>query len=65
MSDAQPSPQRFEYFMLRLHRPAARPEAAGADGLPLAGTVERLGTGDKRTFADAVELTRLMDDWMR
>jgi len=59
MSESQPGagsidPRRFAYFMVRLQRPAAG---------GLAGMVERLGTGEKRAFASAAELSQLLDLW--
>ncbi len=62
MRDSQPAAgsveeRRFAYFMVRLQRPA--PGGAAA----LAGVVERLGTGEKRSFASAAELSALLDLW--
>lgn len=62
MSESQPGagsvdPRRFAYFMVRLQRPAAGGEAG------LTGVVERLGTGEKRAFASAAELSELLDLW--
>jgi hypothetical protein len=47
------APERFEYFMLRLTRSAYYPER-------LAGLVERLGSGEKRSFDTGEELLRLV-----
>jgi hypothetical protein len=46
-------PERFEYFRLRLTRSGQYPER-------LAGLVERLGSGEKRSFDSAEELLRLI-----
>lgn len=47
----------FSYFMIRLHHEAS--ESAG----DVAGIVERLGTGEKRTFANGRELVALVSGW--
>ena len=49
----------FSYYMVRIrHSPAEdRPED------PLAGVVERLGSGEKQKFADGGELLRLLTGW--
>ncbi len=62
MSESRPASgsgelRRFAYFMVRLQRPAAGGDRA------LAGVVERLGTGEKRTFASAAELSDLLELW--
>ena len=49
-------PDRFHYFMLRLH-------SRGADS-PVTGTVERLGTGEKRTFETAESLIDVLRTWV-
>jgi hypothetical protein len=46
-------PERFEYFMVRLTRFARQPDR-------LAGLVERLGTGEKRSFDTGEQLVRLV-----
>ena len=48
----------FSYYMIRLHRAPVeqRPES-------LSGVVERLDTGEKRSFADCDELPRLLNGW--
>jgi hypothetical protein len=47
---------RYNYFMVRL---------SGSDADPghFSGVVERLGSGEKRTFADQDELLRLFSSW--
>ena len=52
--------ERFAYFMVRVQRSAA---AAGETDGPIAGLVERLGTGEKERFASGEELLRLVDQW--
>jgi hypothetical protein len=49
----------FSYYMVRIrHSPVEdRPEP------PLAGIVERLGSGEKQNFADGEELLRLLWVW--
>lgn len=47
----------FTYFMVRL-------SAAQLGNEPrMTGVVERLVTGEKRSFATGAELIRLLDDW--
>ena len=46
-------PERFEYFMLRLTRSAHHPDR-------LAGLVERLDSGEKRSFDTGEQLLRLV-----
>jgi hypothetical protein len=46
-------PERFEYFMLRVTRSAHDPDR-------LAGLVERLGSGEKRSFDTGEQLIRLV-----
>jgi hypothetical protein len=48
--------ERFEYYMVRLARSAGQPER-------VAGLVERLGSGEKRSFDTGEELVRLVGDW--
>lgn len=45
------------YFMIRVER------AVGKQGRTLAGTIERLGTGEKQPFHDGRELVRLVVGW--
>jgi hypothetical protein len=45
--------ERFEYFMVRLTRSALEPDR-------LAGLVERLGSGEKRSFDTGEQLVRLV-----
>lgn len=45
--------ERFEYFMVRLTRSASEPDR-------VAGLVERLGSGQKRSFDTGEELVRLV-----
>ncbi len=45
--------ERFEYFMIRLRRSDKDPER-------LAGLVERLGSGEKRSFDTGEQLLRLV-----
>ena len=47
---------RFEYFMVRLTRSAREPER-------VAGLVERLGSGEKRSFDTGEQLVRLVGGW--
>ena len=50
----------FAYYMIRLSQP--RVEVGGGDG-ELAGMVERLATGEKRSFESAGELVQLLGAW--
>ncbi len=54
---SKPDPaERIEYFMIRIcHRPG---ELHGINGV-----VERLETGEKRTFDESVELLDLIHRW--
>lgn len=45
--------ERFEYFMVRLTRSAHEPDR-------IAGLVERLGSGEKRSFDTGEQLVRLV-----
>jgi hypothetical protein len=45
--------ERFEYFMVRLTRSALEPDR-------LAGLVERLGSGEKRSFDTGEQLVQLV-----
>jgi hypothetical protein len=49
--------ERVTYFMLRLHHPRDYPLG------DVAGMVERLGAGEKRTFASGEELLGLVRRW--
>lgn len=46
-------PERFEYFMVRVTRSAHDPER-------VAGLVELLGSGEKRSFSSGEQLVRLV-----
>jgi hypothetical protein len=46
-------PERFEYFMVRMTRSAHAPDR-------LAGLIERLGFGEKRSFDTGEQLLRLV-----
>ncbi|MGH7527620.1 MAG: hypothetical protein ACREMX_13055 [Gemmatimonadales bacterium] len=48
--------ERLDYFMVRLARREREPDR-------LAGLVERLATGEKRAFASADQLVRLVSEW--
>ncbi len=52
---------RFSYFMIRVRQPLT-PDRSEA-GAPLAGVVERLASGEKRSFESGVELLRLIGTW--
>ncbi|MFL5403112.1 MAG: hypothetical protein ACJ8BF_09890 [Gemmatimonadales bacterium] len=45
--------ERFEYFMVRITRSAREPDR-------VAGLVERLGSGEKRSFNTGEQLVRLV-----
>ena len=61
MNDHEKPSIRFRYYMIRVQTPA---NATPADGSPeLSGVVERLGSGEKRDFADGDELVRLVTAW--
>jgi hypothetical protein len=49
-------PERFDYFMVRLSRSAGEPDR-------LAGLIERLGSGEKRSFETGEQLVRLVGAW--
>ena len=49
-------PERLDYFMIRVARRDDDPER-------VAGLVERLATGEKRGFATADQLVRLVTAW--
>jgi hypothetical protein len=50
----------FSYYTIRIRRssPSDQPEPP-----PLTGVVERLGAGEKQSFADGAELLRLLSAW--
>ncbi len=50
------TPERFEYFMIRLTRSDKDPER-------VAGLVERLGSGEKRSFETGDQLVRMVGGW--
>jgi hypothetical protein len=52
---ASSSPSEFDYFMIRVLRISAE-RGAGT----LSGVAERLGTGEKRSFASDSELLRIV-----
>jgi hypothetical protein len=47
---------RFEYFMIRLTRSEQEPER-------VAGLVERLGSGEKRSFETGDQLLQMVGGW--
>ena len=54
---AEPAGGGAEYFMIRIHsNPDQDPPA-------IAGAIEHLGTGEKRTFVSGEELLRLLGSW--
>ncbi len=48
---------RFDYFMIRLSQRDGEPER-------MAGQVERLGTGEKRSFDTGDQLLELFAAWL-
>ncbi len=52
----QETSQRFEYFMIRLTRSDQEPER-------VAGLVERLGSGEKRSFETGDQLLQMVGGW--
>jgi hypothetical protein len=52
-NDEGEAAERFEYFMVRLTRNASEPDR-------FAGLVERLGSGQKRSFDTGEQLVRLV-----
>jgi hypothetical protein len=48
--------ERFEYFMIRLSRSDKHPER-------MAGLVERLGSGEKRSFETGDQLIQMVGGW--
>jgi hypothetical protein len=66
MGDAQPpgesadsGPHRLGYFIVRVKSPATHGSGE------CAGLVERLSTGEKRTFRTSDELARVVEEWSR
>jgi hypothetical protein len=57
-TDEEPgtTPERFEYFMIRVTRSDHDPER-------VAGLVERLGSGEKRSFESGDQLLQLVGGW--
>jgi hypothetical protein len=49
-------PERFDYFMVRLSRSSQEPHR-------LTGLIERLGSGEKRSFETGEQLVRLVGAW--
>ena len=60
---------QFSYYMIRVQHPPADHAPADRDAPTehrreqLAGVVEQLATGEKRSFADCDELLRLLNGW--
>lgn len=54
--DLGTTPERFEYFMIRLTRSEHDPER-------VAGLVERLGSGEKRSFESGDQLLQMVGGW--
>ncbi len=50
------APERFEYFMIRLTRSDKAPDR-------VTGLVERLGSGEKRSFDSGDQLLRMVGGW--
>ncbi len=50
------TPERFEYFMIRLTRSDRAPDR-------VAGLVERLGSGEKRSFESGDQLLQMVGGW--
>ncbi len=48
--------ERFEYFMIRVTRSDKDPER-------VAGLVERLGSGEKRSFETGAQLLQMVGGW--
>lgn len=48
--------EHFQYFMIRLARSNADPGC-------LSGLIERIGSGEKRTFGTGEELVHLFESW--
>lgn len=56
-TDADGGVAAVEYFMVRVH-----PDRS-SEPPRISGVIERLGTGEKLTFAGAAELIRLLGSW--
>jgi hypothetical protein len=54
-SQSEGPPDRFDYFMVRVTR--------AEDDARLTGLVERLGTGEKRSFGSGQQLLWLVGSW--
>ena len=54
--DIETTSERFEYFMIRLTRSDNDPER-------VAGLVERLGSGEKRSFETGDQLLQMVGRW--
>jgi hypothetical protein len=52
----EPTSERFEYFLIRVTR-------SDKDPGRLAGLVERLGSGEKRSFETGDQLLRMVGGW--
>lgn len=48
----------FSYFMVRIQRPGLARQAA------LSGVIERLGTGETRSFSSGAQLLELLGSWL-
>ena len=55
--DGPPDPAPVTHYMLRVTLPDDRGDGA------VSGLIERLGTGEKRPFASAAQLIRLVTAW--
>jgi hypothetical protein len=63
LTDHEKPSIQFRYYMIRVQTPA---DTIPTDGAPeLSGVVERLGSGEKRDFADVAELVRLVTTWSK
>ena len=56
-TEAEGASAGVEYFTIRVH-----PDR-GHEPPRISGVIERLGTGEKLTFADADELIRVLGSW--
>ncbi len=54
--DSGTTSERFEYFMVRLTKSGKDPER-------VAGLVERIGSGEKRSFETGDQLLRMVGGW--
>ena len=52
--------ERFAYYMIRMAQPH---EDSASDAERVTGVIERLASGEKRTFGNADELLRLVTEW--